>query len=178
MRQPSKLYLAALLLIALVSLGVWLLQPDKFGSQSSLPEKPRSLAEAADVRLFIEGLPHREPPSTQKLINNVNGISLTEDQRTILEQAIRKRRATYEDIYGQPACFIPHHFFRFYDSDGAVFATLAVCYCCGGARLEGPAAARIMGEADFIDFDYFAVKGMLRRMSVPTDIDCHNNARY
>jgi len=35
-----------------------------------------------------------------------------------------------------------------------------------------------MGDADFIDFDYVAVKKMLLAMNVPTNIDCHQNARY
>ncbi|WP_411341575.1 hypothetical protein V6U71_07040 [Sphingopyxis sp. J-6] len=149
---------------------------------ASQANRPQSLdfmvRQASTVRLFIEGVPFKEPVSTQKLIDNVKGISLTDGQRAILGQSIHKKRATEEDLSSLPGCFIPHHFFRFYDEEGVAFAELSVCYCCGGARLEGPAAAKIMGDADFIEFDYAAVKKMLLSMKVPTDINCSKSARF
>ena len=194
--MSMKWRVATPLLIGLILLGAWFLVPEKppvsganinGGVQhpppdTSIPDKSQSLSfvvqDAADVRLFVEGLPFREPAATQKLMANEKGISLTEGQRAILGQSIQKRRATQEHILNQPGCFDPHHFFRFYDRKGEVFAELAVCYCCGGAKLRGSSAAKIMGDADFIDFDFAAIKEMLVSMKVPTSINCHENARF
>ena len=126
--------------------------------------------EAAEVRLFVEGIPFREPSRTRELIDDVDGVLLTKAQRDILERSLHRYRLPPSEFEDYPACFIPHHFFRYYDAQGNELGELAVCYCCRQVRLNSWSYRRIEGE--ILQFDYEAIEKMLAGMKVPTNINC------
>jgi hypothetical protein len=126
--------------------------------------------DAVEVRLFVEGLPFREPARTQELINDVDGVRLTKAQRDILEGSLHRYRLLPSEFDDYPACFIPHHFFRYYDRQGNQLADLQICYCCRQVRLNSWGYRWIQGE--ILQFDFDEVAEMLKTMDVPTDVNC------
>jgi hypothetical protein len=148
----------------------------RFGERVRVVPAP----DAAEVRLFVEGIPHRATARVNQLMNDPDGILLTAEQRAILDRSVHRYRAKPSEMgkYSMPACFIPHHFFRYYDKGGQQIGELAVCYCCGDIRVT-PYNYGPNGDASEVwDFDYDAVKKMLKAMDVPTDIDCPGDARF
>lgn len=135
------------------------------------------LNDADEVRLFVEGIPFRENAHIRDLIDDVDGIALTKAQRVVFERTIYKYRPTADDIAARPACFIPHHFFRYY-VDGKQVGELAVCFCCGGVSLNHDGPKAVLNEGEQLDVDYPALKKMLTAMNVPTDINCQGHALH
>lgn len=69
-----------------------------------------------------------------------------------------------------PACFVPHHFFRYYDRAGLQVGEVAVCFCCYQAR----AAPEII-EGDrrtWFAVNVSDVKALVRGMGLPTQQQC------
>lgn len=129
---------------------------------------------ATEVRLFVEGLPFREPPRIQKIMNDGVGILLTKDQRAVLDRAVHRYRLKPGELgEARPACFIPHHFFRYYDNSGKQIGELAVCYCCGGIAINSDFADPYWGQG-VLQFDYGSVAKMLKEIEIPTNIECQN----
>ncbi len=91
--------------------------------------------QAETVRLFVASDTVVERPEyrfERKWLNPEGGYLLTADLVARLRRAVRAEppQAAYA------ACFIPHHFFRFYDGSGRQIGQLSVCFCCGGIRAD------------------------------------------
>lgn len=113
-------------------------------------------------------------------MNDPDGILLTAGQKAILDRSVHRYRAKPSEMgkYAMPACFVPHHFFRYYDKGGRQIGELAVCYCCGDIRVTPYSYGPNGDGSEVWDFDYDGVKKMLKEMDVPTDIDCPGHARF
>src|SRR5689334_1666272 len=61
---------------------------------------------------------------------------LTSDQRATFETALHRIRTVgFPPRYtGGAACFVPHHFFRYYSASGQRVGEIAVCFCCAGVK--------------------------------------------
>ena len=86
------------------------------------------------------------------------------------EQADRLRGSLYS---GPPpiivhSCYVPHHFFRFYDKAGKEVGEVEVCFCCGGGR-EAPS---LMTPGRRLDIDEDEVKAIVRELGLPVDVGC------
>lgn len=127
-------------------------------------------SEAVEVRLFVEGLPFREPRRTQDLMNDVDGIPLTKAQREILDRSLARYRLLPSESDATPACYDPHHLFRYFNAKGEEVGKLEVCYCCRQVRVYSPDQNRAEGE--IWEFDFEGVAAMLDSMNVPTDVNC------
>ena len=124
--------------------------------------------EAASVRLFVRG----DFDSADEYVE-AKGRLLSAAQRGALEGALRVVS------YDRPpaavaACFVPHHFIRYFDRQGRQIGEVAVCLCCHGARaapdVAGPAPE---GVGDHhLDFDETAFRQIITEMGLPTDINC------
>ena len=128
--------------------------------------------EAAEVRVFVEDIPFDESQRTGKNMSKPDGIALTKSQRATLDKAVHLYRMTPKE-YANSAmvgCFIPHHFFRYYDRSGRQLGELAVCYCCGGIEFS-PAIKQLRPEEEW-QFDFDGVEKMLKEIGVPTDVNC------
>lgn len=148
----------------------FVLSPPPKPTAGSVPFAP--WPEAAEVRLFVEDLSIDEQRRTGTWTSRPNGIRLTADQRAIVDQSVHlyrmtKREAGKRAIVG---CFIPHHFFRYYDKAGRQIGELQICYCCQGIAMEP--AIRPVSIYDEWQFDFPRVEKMLHEMGVPTDISC------
>lgn len=65
------------------------------------------------------------------------------------------------------ACFVPHHFFRYFDARGRQVGEISICFCCDGAASSGNIpAGRELGA------DYGALEKLLRKWGVSTDVNC------
>lgn len=132
----------------------------------------RPWPEATEVRLFVEDLSYDERERTGAVMSNPKGVTLTAAQRATLDRSVTLYRMTpqeYED-YAIAACFIPHHFFRYYDKSGRQLGELSVCYCCGGIGFS-PTFRKIRDDENW-QFDFDAVEKMLKEIGVPTDVNC------
>src|SRR5690348_9592322 len=107
--------------------------------------------EATELRLFVETGYDRQ--SGRPVFHRSDGVRLKAEQRKTFEKAIR-----FEDAPGEmAACFIPHHFFRYFDSHGKQVGELAVCFCCNGVTASGSPKLRA-GEGEVLAADYPAVE--------------------
>lgn len=144
------------------------LEPEARGITTAIRPWP----EAVEVRLFVEDLPYDERERTGASMSNPEGVVLTAPQRATLDRAVTLYRMTAKEYenHAVAACFIPHHFFRYYDGNGKQLGELAVCYCCGGMSLS-PEFRKIRNDEEW-QFDYEAVQKMLEGMKIPTNINC------
>jgi len=84
--------------------------------------------EAASVRIFAQ-----KPMETGGEMVREEGQLLTVEERRSLEEHIRliSYNRGPESV---AACFIPHHFLRYYDRSGKEIGELSICFCCKGIQ--------------------------------------------
>lgn len=121
---------------------------------------------ATSVRLFVEVGANDGVP----IFNNPAGHILTASQRANFEAALHMVKAPDE----MAACFIPHHFFRYYDKQGKQIGEFEVCFCCDGIEVSG-APTLVADPSQMLSADYAKVKDLVRDLGEPTDIDCSEN---
>ncbi len=131
-------------------------------------EKLRLWPEAASVRLFVEDIPYDEIGPNGNGMSNPAGVLLTKAQQKFVSNAMT--RDTYSDYRAVVACFIPHHFFRFYDVGGKQIGELQVCYCCGGVSLAQ--AKYSLADKQVWGFDYEGVAKMMAEMGISSKVQC------
>lgn len=123
--------------------------------------------DATSVRMFVRSdEPIGDPPSYEgRWLNPEGGYRLTAAQ-------VQRLRAT---IHAEPipvaltACFVPHHFFRFYDGTGRQVGELAVCFCCAGVRADP--GLRLKGDQQLTG-DYEALEKLVVELGSSTKVDC------
>jgi len=122
--------------------------------------------------VFVEDIPFDEFERTGKNMSKPDGIVLTKSQRAVLDKAVHLYRMTPKEYENNAVvgCFIPHHFFRYYDKKGRQIGEMAVCYCCGGIEFS-PAIKWLRPEEEW-QFEFEGVEQMLKEMGVPTDVNC------
>lgn len=184
------------LLIAVVSCGVGGCEPDSsspeeraevldVGDDAAMPYLPpervseRSVApfpNAAEVRLFIRD-EHSADGGSEYL--DPDGLALSRAQRDAFESALsavsyRAGRGESGSEADAAACFVPHHFFRYYDGEGEQIGEVAVCFCCFEVRITPEPDVQPASGADFVAlaFDEPALRGLVTSIDLPVDINC------
>ncbi|HEV7287833.1 hypothetical protein [Sphingomonas sp.] len=71
----------------------------------------------------------------------------------------------------EAACFIPHHYFRYYDASGKEVGDVAVCFCCDGVAASGSNVLKPSSGA-ILSADYRKVKALVAALGEPTDVLC------
>lgn len=182
--------IVALVAITAATFGFWrealgnLLSPptvDEYGvlAYELVSETPvHPYPQATSVRLFVEqewDLEQR--PAATPYVESA-GRLLTPAQRRAFEAALSKRSRRGGSV---AACFIPHHFFRYYDARGRQVGEVAVCFCCSGAAAtpqlfpyEGGILKRHQNE---LAFDREQLKALIRSLGLPTDVWCRETAK-
>lgn len=122
---------------------------------------------ARSVRLFVRSdIPSKDYSVYRTVWTGPrDGYLLNPDQ-------MRRLRSTLEIVptpSSPPACFIPHHFFRFLDKDGRQIGEIQICFCCLGAATE-PALAIEPGK--MLSADYSAVERLVHELGAPTNVQC------
>ncbi len=117
---------------------------------------------AAEVRLFVETGHDADGHSIMS-----PGKTLSRAQRDIFEAALRIEPLP-ESL---DACFIPHHFFRYFDAKGGQVGEIEVCFCCDGVKVT-PGASVSPGRGEQFGADYAALKRLVQSMGERTDVEC------
>jgi hypothetical protein len=120
--------------------------------------------DAAEVRLFIHA---SYGDDGRPILKSSDGRTLTAEERSAFENALRIEPKP--DSFA--ACFIPHHFFAYFDGQGRKIGEIAVCFCCEGVSHE-PEISHPIGSDDMLGADYRALKALVQEMGEPTDIEC------
>jgi hypothetical protein len=128
--------------------------------------------EAASVRLFIEnGI---DKKSGQATFESNPGRLLSPEQRrafeTLLSVQTPVNLSPDDDFFLMTTCFIPHHFFRYFDKAGHQIGEIAVCFCCAGIEMN-PSNLRLK-QGERFDFDYGKLKSLVKSWGEPTDFEC------
>ena len=130
------------------------------------PSKPASNAfpDATEVRLFVET---RLDADGDPVLSKPNGLKLNPTQRAQFESYL-----VVEPIpESMTACFIPHHFFRYFDAKGRKVGEIEVCFCCGGVAVNGKAAI-LVAKDEHISADYRKLEAFVRSLGESTQVQC------
>lgn len=120
---------------------------------------------ASEVRLFVE-VDHKKN-SGEPIVNKENGVILSAADRVRFEDTLRFV-ATPEEM---AACFIPHHFFRYFDNKGKQVGEVAVCFCCAGAAASG-SDKLTPKPAEILDADMKALENLVLDLGESTQVLC------
>ena len=168
---------SAVLCLSLISCSP---QGDGQASQNQSLEQPDDLVRrdllrpfptATSVRLFVESGKYES--DGRPIFTQVKGRSLTESQRAQLDAAvwIETPIKVSDDWYSMDACFIPHHFFRYFDASGRKLGEVQVCFCCEGVAVESDKQFKL-ADGQRLNGDFGKLKAMISAMGEPTDIEC------
>jgi len=69
------------------------------------------------------------------------------------------------------ACFIPHHFFRYFDDSGKLVGELALCFCCAGVQQSEGSSVRL-SEDQMLVADFRKLESFVASLGERTDVLC------
>lgn len=163
------IFLAAFALFAACSSG----DTSPTGRNESARHKSFTVSDpfpdATEVRLFVESGERRKG---QAVFTKSDGQALTQEQRKVLEEAISIKKIEEDQSFA--ACFIPSHFFRYFDAKGKQIGEISVCFCCADISIiaDNPSSNLEIDEDHYLDFDYPGLTKLVQSMGEPTDIEC------
>ena len=121
--------------------------------------------DATELRLFVETA--YDQKTGKAIFSRSNGIRLSEPQRRKFEDALKIEAAPEE----MAACFIPHHFFRYFDAEGKQVGEVEVCFCCSGVAASGSPKLQA-SNGEMLGADYSEVESVVASVGEPTDVLC------
>ncbi|UIP07484.1 hypothetical protein LY632_03540 [Erythrobacter sp. SDW2] len=144
-------------------------------SEARKLERPSSTSEvrkikdpfpnASEVRLFVEVDYPKE--SGNPIFSKENGVILSDADRLRFEDALR----FVPMPEAMAACFVPHHFFRYFDDKGKQVGEVAVCFCCAGTSASG--GDKLKPEPDeILDADMKALEALVLDLGESTQVLC------
>lgn len=157
--------LTAMCLTVLTACGQGAVEQSQTGEQvliSSAAVTP--YPDAAEVRLYVS-----TPAGTEQV--EVRKLSLPE--RQAFEQTLKLDNYDRGFEYAA-ACFVPHHFFRYFDAAGKQVGEISVCFCCGGTASTPNISAPLPKGATYQDLGvkYDALEVLLKSWDVESEIGC------
>jgi hypothetical protein len=128
---------------------------------------------ATQLRLFVET---EKPDRDGKPVYvRPDGRELSSKQREQFERLLRVETPVNvppdSEFWLRTSCFIPHHFFRYYDSSGRRVGEISVCFCCAGVEMEPSTSLRLQDGQRF-EADYVKLKSLVSSWGERTDIQC------
>jgi hypothetical protein len=91
------------------------------------------------------------------------------------QQRSRLQSAIYIETIGpdatMDACYIPHHWFRYFDAKGNRIGEVAVCFCCSQIRID-PQPYRAYFPNKIMSGNYRKLEGLVRELGQSTNIGC------
>jgi hypothetical protein len=112
---------------------------------------------ASEVRLFVAV--DYQKNGGEPIFSKENGLILSAADRVRFEDTLRFV-ATPEEM---AMCFVPHHFFRYFDNKGKQVGEVEVCFCCAGTAARG---------SEILDADMEALKDLVLELGEPTQVLC------
>jgi hypothetical protein len=122
--------------------------------------------EGTEVRLFVGSGNH--DADGEPIWMRAQGRVLTAEQRGRFEATLSI--APYPEMTAD--CFVPHHFFRYYDGSGKELGEIAVCFCCRGVDIWPNDRVKI-GPDQILDVDLGELGELVRSMGEPTEVGCN-----
>lgn len=132
-------------------------------STAYLPVK-NPFPNATETRLFVRIAYGK---NDDQAWSKPGGRTLSAAQRSDFEAALRSTKPP-EMI---AACFVPHHFFRYYDQRGKQVGQIDVCFCCAGISASDAANLRLP-PGQILDADYAKLRTLVRSVGEPTEVLC------
>ena len=120
--------------------------------------------DATEVRLFVETA---NPPNGKRVFAEPKGRVLTGDQRKAFETTLRIE--PIPDMVA--ACFVPHHFFAYYDAKGRKLGEISICFCCSGAGVKGESGIT-MQKNQWLGANFDELRKFIRSLDLPTNVQC------
>lgn len=132
-------------------------------------------ADAAQVRLALDNTEINrqtgqvvEHPETMRVLSPA--------ERATFESGLHRERliGVPPPELATPACFIPHHFFRYYSATGQQVGEIKVCFCCGGyeATPRLPYGNGRGDQRDEFKVNLTQTKAFVRGLGLRTDMMC------
>jgi hypothetical protein len=134
-------------------------------------DRVRPFPNAKEVRLFVDtGKPDR---SGHVVYARPDGRTLTPGQRQQFEKLLRVETPIKvppnSEFWLVAGCFMPHHFFRYYDASGHQVGEVSVCFCCSGVEID-PNPQLKNGQK--VEADYIKLKALVSSWGERTDVAC------
>ena len=133
-----------------------------FGFSGCMEKNAREIAfpEATFVQLYY----------SKDISGNLTaGPRLNAAQISMLKKSVYIRQPDSDESFA--GCFIPHHFFRFFDAKGQQISEVQVCFCCGGFYVSG-AGKLNADDHEIFDGKLGQIESLVRELGVRTDINC------
>ena len=131
----------------------------------------RPFPEAASVRLFVEEGANGKTVEVGK----PNGLLLNAQQRLQYEKTLEVWTAVQlssdSDFDVRTMCFLPHHFFRYYDRTGRKIGEVAVCFCCHKVEMTPKGRLPLAKNQKFV-FHPEKLEPLLKSWGQPTQVGC------
>lgn len=149
-----------------------------FPAYELVAEAPISpYSDAVSVRLFVENDQPEGDPQYGVFVEP-EGRVLTAAQRTEFEASLSKVSTRNRAV---AACFIPHHFLRYYDASGKQVGEIAVCFCCSGAAaspelFEHQGGGFLHQYDNHLAYDRERLKALIESLGLPADVWCREKA--
>ena len=146
----------------------------EFGGPPTLvAESPvRPYPDAASVRLYVEG--ELSEDNLEPGFLEPDGRVLSPEQRSAFEGMLSAASYRSSGTEEATACFIPHHFVKYYDEGGQEIGQISVCFCCTGIQAAPALGLERANGADYVDleFDEAALRTFIEDLGLPADINC------
>lgn len=131
--------------------------------------------EAAYVKLAVENAEFDR--RTGQVIDRPETVRvLSATERATFENGLHRERLVGIPPAepASPACFVPHHFFRYYSATGQQVGEIKVCFCCGAflATPGLPYGNGRGGPKDQFTINLRETKAFVRGLGLRTDVLC------
>lgn len=125
--------------------------------------------EAVSVRLFVHVGDFSDP---EKTFVEPDGRRLTRAQRKTFEDALAV--VGYDrEADAVAACFVPHHFLRYYDATGRQVGEIAVCFCCDGVSATPDMIGSVPADVKGAQIIFGAeLRQAVEALGLPVDVRC------
>lgn len=121
---------------------------------------------ASEVRLFVNT---DYDDNGEPIFSKSSGLVLSSSQRAELESLIMIHTISPDEEFA--ACFVPHHFFRYFDKSGKLVGEVEACFCCAGVRQTGASNIHLT-ESQMLSADFGKLQSFVRSLGERTDVQC------
>ena len=125
---------------------------------------------AGEVRLFVET---DYDAKSEPIYSKPRGRILTASQRAEFESLIAVHTISPDEMFA--ACFIPHHFFRYFDETGRQVGEVQVCFCCAGVQQSNGSNVRLT-EGQMLVADWGKLHSFITALGERTDVQCEGQS--
>lgn len=105
----------------------------------------------------------------EPVFSSRDGRLLSGSQRTWFESIIKVHTVAPDEAIA--GCFIPHHFFRYFDKAGKQVGEVQVCFCCAGVAQSDTSNIRLT-DNQMLSADFARLKLFVLSLGEPTNTQC------